>query len=165
MDNMNFDKKVEKGGGEINKNKSHQEEFNAWSVKYNELHKKLDLILARDKQLDERFHKFWKLRDDFNDRYMEMSKKLEDSDNGKIKLSDDERDELDKTLDKMYEKLEKFSKVIDTILGMSKLNDPSEIWGEIEYMENELRNELDYDLNDPFSTHKDKEREKMYDND
>lgn len=137
MDNINFDGKFVKNGDEV---KNHEQQFNEWSIKYNELYDKLDKIFNKDKQLDERFNKFWKFRDDLNDQYMKISKQLEDSDKGISRLSAEEREELDKNLDKMYEKLEKVNKIIDKITEANKLNDPFEVLSEITSMEDDLRN-------------------------
>ncbi len=131
---------IENGGGNLNKN--HQGEFNEWSKKYNELYKKLNEALIRDKQLDNRFQKFWELQDIVNKKYYEILEKFNNAlDNENV--SDEEFLELSKKETELNLKLSKINNIIEKISEASKNNDPSKIFTEINEAEEELRNELE----------------------
>ncbi len=128
------------------------EQFN----QYIELSKKLNIELVRDKQLSDRLYKLWDAESSFNQEYLTLSKKYAEA-------SEEEMEKLEKVLDLMYIKSEKFSKIIGIVLDVLKTNDPNKTAMEIQQIEDEWQNELDYDPSNPLSTHEERNKDSIYD--
>lgn len=107
---------------------------------YNELHKKLDQELAREKQLDDRFTKFFDLRDLVNEKYnkalTEFNNVLDDEN-----VSDEKFLELSKKEEELNQKLSKISNIINKILEAIKTNDSQQTFVKISEIEDQLREE------------------------